>query len=292
MLSYNALCDMKRYVRAKTRFTYASLSLVFCRFGLCVLACTTPPSPLRAQQPPEQSSTNGWTTAWTAPLTPRETALRQLKERIAAAKKSRDFGPLLAECERAVRDHPNDLEAANALYAVHFAMKGYAESLADLDRISNISRKSQAPGLRFAHLEYSRSLIHQQQHDYAAEGADVERALQIDSTFYLGLNALAWLRATNPDPALQNSDEAVQLANRAVQSGGRQVWDLDTLAAAYAAQGKYSRAVSLEKEAIARINQDVVDAKKSAEFLHDASARLNLYTHDEPDRETPHDLPP
>jgi tetratricopeptide (TPR) repeat protein len=280
-------------VFAQTRLNFAARSWHLFLFCLGALACAAPTHPLRAQKPAEPSASDGWTSYWTDPLTPREKALHTFAERLAAARKSRDFGPLLAEYEGLVRQHPDDLTAAESLMAIHIAMQHYSEALADLDRAASISRKAHAPELRFAILDYDRSIIHQEQHDYAAQAADLERALKSDQTSSAALNSLAWLRATNPDPALQNGDEAVRLAKRAVQStGGRHFDELDTLAAAYAAQGKYPQAASLEKEAITLIDQDVRYPAKTADKLKDASARLALYTQNKPDRETPHDPTP
>ena len=268
----------------ETRFVIVPRPLLLLLFCLGAAA-----GPLCAQQPAEQPAGEGWASAWTEPQTPREKALHAFAERLANARKSHDFGPLLAEYERLVHEHPDDLTANGCLLAIHTAMKRYNEGLADLDRATAISQRAHAPAIRFAIIDYDRSFLHQDLHDYAAQAADLERALQNDQTSYHSLNSLAWLRATNPDPALQNGDEAVRLANRAIQVTGRHFDELDTLAAAYAAQGNYSRAIALQKEAITLINQDERDAAKAAHLLRKASVRLDLYVHNQPDREIPND---
>jgi tetratricopeptide (TPR) repeat protein len=258
---------------------------------LCALAFAIPVRQLPAGVPADQSSADGWTAAWTNPLTPQEKSRADLINRLVAAKKSHDFGPVLAQYERMAREHPDDIFAATALFAIHAVMKNYGDCLADLDRIDAIARKAGAPAVRFAYTDYLRGMIHQYQHDYSAQAADLERALNKDPTLHNALNDLAWLRATNPDPKLQNADQALQLAKQSVKIAGRHFRNVDTLAAAYAAKGDYSRAASIEKEAITLIGQNSTNAQKSANYLKGANARLDLYTHNEPDRETPPDPP-
>jgi spermidine synthase len=66
------------------------------------------------------------------------------------------------------------------------------------------------------------------------------------------LNAMAWVRATHPDPRVVDGDEAVTLAKQAMQrSSGKHPLILDTLAAAYASAGRYDEAVAAAKSAFA-----------------------------------------
>lgn len=64
------------------------------------------------------------------------------------------------------------------------------------------------------------------------------------------LEALARVLATNPDPGVRNSAEAVRLAEQAIRMAGRpEPRLLDTLAAAYAADGNFERAVETARRA-------------------------------------------
>jgi hypothetical protein len=65
-------------------------------------------------------------------------------------------------------------------------------------------------------------------------------------------NGLAWLLATCPDARIRNSERAVKLAEEAVQRSDRKHASyLDTLAAAYAAAGRFDDAVRAQQEALA-----------------------------------------
>lgn len=86
-------------------------------------------------------------------------------------------------------------------------------------------------------------------------------------------NNLAWLLATAPDPRHRDPASAVRLAERAARGAGDAAPDvLDTLAAAYAAAGRFDEAVAAERRAIAVARR--ADRKAAvAEFRR----RLALY---------------
>ena len=74
--------------------------------------------------------------------------------------------------------------------------------------------------------------------------AALRRALALAPDRRETLNNLAWILAAHPDPAFRRPDEAVELALRAaeLERGGRPN-TLNTLAAAYAAGGRFDRAI-------------------------------------------------
>jgi spermidine synthase len=76
-------------------------------------------------------------------------------------------------------------------------------------------------------------------------------AVRIRPTFEKALNNLAWLLATARDPALRDPAYAVSLAERAVESSGASdPAVLDTLAAAYAAAGRFDDATQTGERAL------------------------------------------
>ncbi len=85
----------------------------------------------------------------------------------------------------------------------------------------------------------------------------------------LGQNALAWRLATSANSSIKNSPEAVQWAEQAVQSEDIGYYR-DTLAAAYAAAGRFSDAVREQKKAISQ-------AKAEGNYKSDYEDRLRLY---------------
>ena len=66
----------------------------------------------------------------------------------------------------------------------------------------------------------------------------------------MALNNLAWSLASNPRPELRNGREAVQVASQAVElTSQQQAVPMATLAAAYAEDGQFARAVETAKKA-------------------------------------------
>ena len=83
---------------------------------------------------------------------------------------------------------------------------------------------------------------------------------------------LAWLLATHPNPAARNPKEAIQLAEKLSADSGYQNWmSLDTLAAAYAAAGRFDEAARMARRALP------LAAGSSSNDVPSIEARLKLY---------------
>ena len=92
------------------------------------------------------------------------------------------------------------------------------------------------------------------------------------------LNGLAWSLATGPDPKLRDGTSAVTFAEKAAAATNRKnVSYLDTLAAAYAETGQFTKAISIQHEAMALLQND--DEKKGL------ASRLKLYESNSPYRD-------
>src|SRR5262249_46344085 len=74
-------------------------------------------------------------------------------------------------------------------------------------------------------------------------------------------NEAAWLLATCPDPSIRNAEEAVAIAEEL-----QRLWPsaeyLDTIAAAYAAAGKWKDAVATQQRAISLSGGDAARAEE------------------------------
>ena len=95
---------------------------------------------------------------------------------------------------------------------------------------------------------------------------------------------LAWIRATSADAALRDGAAALRLAQEAVRIGGDAHPDaLDTLAAAYAAVGRFPDAVATARRAAARARA----TPGLGDLVRRIEQRLNLYRRYEPYRAPP-----
>ncbi len=77
-------------------------------------------------------------------------------------------------------------------------------------------------------------------------------ALRRDPDLFPAANNLAWLLATSPDPAIRDPEESIRIAQQALRAaGGSHPNVLDTLAAGYAAAGRFEEAVQTAERAAA-----------------------------------------
>lgn len=94
------------------------------------------------------------------------------------------------------------------------------------------------------------------------------------------LHGLAWLLAAHPDPQVRDADEAIQLTKRAQAltfTSNDDMRVLDTLAAAYAATGRFDLAVSTVQEAL-----DLVSPARQDQITKQIRQRLQLYKQGKP----------
>ena len=107
-------------------------------------------------------------------------------------------------------------------------------------------------------------------------------ALRINVDYEEAQNNLAWLLATHADENIRNPQEAVHYAELAVAAAGDVAPLLDTLAAAYAADGRFEEAINTAKKAI-RL------ATKQAQWqlAQRIERRLRSYEAGQPYRESP-----
>jgi len=95
------------------------------------------------------------------------------------------------------------------------------------------------------------------------------------------LNDTAWLLATCPDARHRDGAEAVRLAERACQGTRYESTAyLDTLGAAYAEAGDFSKAVETVEKAV-----KLAHSAGQRKLLADMQARLDLYRRQRPYRQ-------
>lgn len=118
---------------------------------------------------------------------------------------------------------------------------------------------------------YGRGNAHEARGAYRQAAADWQKAAQLSPKDPRVLNALAWLKATCPDGSLRNGKEAVRLALKLCQISNWKDSDyLDTLAAAYAEEGNFEKAVEHQRRALK------LDTAKSSK-REGKQSRLRLY---------------
>jgi tetratricopeptide (TPR) repeat protein len=113
--------------------------------------------------------------------------------------------------------------------------------------------------------------------------AEFKESVRLKPDWPAALHSLARILATHPDESVRIPSQAVQLADRAAElTLYEDPVVLDTLAAAYAAAGRFEKAVAAAEEALKRLSGP--DAEALAEQFR---ARLELYRRKEPYRDSP-----
>jgi Flp pilus assembly protein TadD len=108
-----------------------------------------------------------------------------------------------------------------------------------------------------------------------------KKALEIEPGYVTALKGIAWILATNPDPKVRDADRAVKFAERAAKLTGHQnATVLDTLAAAYAADGRFEQAVTTAQAAF-----EQASAGQDRELAGEIQRRLELYSQKKPYQE-------
>jgi TPR repeat protein len=96
----------------------------------------------------------------------------------------------------------------------------------------------------------------------------------------LSYNGMAWFLAVCQDPKYQNGKKAVEYAQKAISLDNTNWEFYDTLAAAYARNGKYKEAIDSQEKAIMLLTK--TNSKQDDKNMLDSRMRLNLYKSGKP----------
>jgi protein O-mannosyl-transferase len=109
--------------------------------------------------------------------------------------------------------------------------------------------------------------------------AHLRGVLQLRPEWPDALNTLAWILATQEEPRGRDIEEAVRLAQRARELAGQPAI-LDTLAAAYAAGGRFEEAIETARQALA-----MASSSGETDLAGEIKSRLQLYESRRPYRQ-------
>ncbi|MBX3422688.1 MAG: tetratricopeptide repeat protein [Pirellulaceae bacterium] len=182
--------------------------------------------------------------------------------------------------ERALELNPSMGEAHSRLARYHIDHRNFAKARYHLDHaIPLVSNPASH------HLEYG--LLLDGQGDVEGAIAHYRTAVSLDSHLVMAANNLAWLLATDARPEIRSGAEAVALAESNIReilqdpakmsSQDQAIGLLDTLAAAYAAVGRFADAVDAVQTALSQAEQ--AGAPVLVESL---KSRLELYAASKP----------
>lgn len=193
-------------------------------------------------------------------------------ERSSVLMEMKQYPEAAADLEKAISLDPHSPEAHNNRGVLHRLQGRYENSIADYSKAIELFAK-------YAGAYANRGFALRQLGRYPESLADFEKALGYDPLSIEIANDAAWLLATCPDEKIRNPARAIELAERVCKSTNHTEGSyLDTLAAAYAAAGKYDEAVKTGEAALERLKTDL-----QAPNVH---LRLELYRVQKPYTET------
>jgi tetratricopeptide (TPR) repeat protein/mono/diheme cytochrome c family protein len=177
----------------------------------------------------------------------------------------------IAHLRRAVELRPDFAAAHVNLGAALRQLNQYEQSERELRRGLELQPRSAA-----AHTNLGGVLLAGRRPAEAI--AEYRLALDLNPDLLEPVASLAWVLATSSDSALRRPAEAIQLAERAAAlMNRRDVTVLDTLAAAYAAAGRYAEAVDTERTAL-----EIVEKAGATSAAEPIRERLDLYRQKRP----------
>ena len=163
------------------------------------------------------------------------------------------FEEAIAAFTEAVRIDPDYADAHNNLAAMLLLRRRPAEAVDHYRRTIALR-----PGNPQAHDNLGRALA------LAGRGAEAVEQFQLAAGLKPGwaapLAASAWVQATSADAAVRNASEAIRLGERAAAIGSKEATVLDSLAAAYAAGGRFEEAIVTAGSAIEAATQARIPA--------------------------------
>ena len=156
---------------------------------------------------------------------------------------------------------------------IHALRKDNAAAIADYDSAIVLEHDDSS-------LYIQRGYMFYRSREYSKAMTDWKKALELKPDDGATYNDMAWLLATSPEPKARDGKKALGFALKSCElSEWKNPEAIDTLAAAYAEANDFKHAVEFENKAVALM--------KSAIEVKVAHARLELYEHRRPYRETP-----
>lgn len=185
----------------------------------------------------------------------------------------------IADYSAAIKLNDKDARVITNRGYAYYQLRNYDKALADFGKALQIDA-TWAPALVF------RGVLHGDNARWEQAAKDYRQAIQVSAEYGLAYQQVAWLLSTCPDAKFRDPKLALDSAKRAIELDGDSDFHyLDTLAAAYAANGDFTSAVEAIKKALLGLPAGYEVFKPELE------ARLKLYEKKEAYLEKPPEAP-
>jgi tetratricopeptide (TPR) repeat protein len=184
--------------------------------------------------------------------------------------KSRQYDEAIEAFSAAIEIIPGDFEAYNYRGIARAYQKDYSGAIEDYTKALEIKSG-------FAEALNNRGFAWAKIGNLPKALEDFSRAIELEPLFLDAYNSKAWILATSSDERYRNPKQAIALALKGVAISDS-VDSLDTLAAAYAANGQFDEAVATQKRTIELMIQHdrTYELQSYISHLEDYKARRPL----------------
>jgi tetratricopeptide (TPR) repeat protein len=170
----------------------------------------------------------------------------------------------LKDYAEAIRLHPQAPHWYSNRGLIHMDSKKYDDAIQDFNSSLELSPDNEI-------VYRNRSMAYSRKKEFAKAVEDLDKVIRLNPDSAYGQNGLAWILATAPDDKVRDGKRAIEAAKKACElteykNGGY----LDTLAAAYAEVGDFSKAVEWQEKALKAGDIPIKDqdaAKKRLELF-------------------------
>ena len=181
---------------------------------------------------------------YTLVLKERKGSTSLLHQRAIALKAAGKLDEAAADFETILKSNPDDNAAVMGHGYIRFQQKQHEQAIADFTKAIELNPRN---AVAFNNRGYNKNQIG----DFDGAIADYDEAIRLAPNYALAFQNRAWLLATASDEEIRDSALAVKSAKRACElSDYSSVGDLSALAAALAADGKFSDAVGWQEKVI------------------------------------------
>ncbi len=170
------------------------------------------------------------------------------------------FENAIKDYNEAIRLAPKDGTAYTNRGHAQYRLGHFAEAQKDFGTAVELSPDNAAAWVNLGDYQFNRG-------NFAEASRDYRQAIRVNPRYGRAFQSAAWLMATCSDEKFRDPNLAIDSAKKAIELDGQKDFRyLDTLAAAYAAAGRFDDAVQTEKMAVQGVGTG--DSKPYEERLH------------------------
>ena len=185
------------------------------------------------------------------------------QQRAVARKANGQLEDALIDFNKAIRLEPGNIDATMGRGYIWSQVGDHAKAIEDFSRVIEIDAES-------AEAFNNRGYSHQLLGKLSEALADYQKAIELSPTFSLALQNQAMLLAAAEDKKFRNGKKAIDVATKACElSNYQNLYDLKVLAAAFAEDGQFEKALGWQERAIEMANDqqragevDILEAYK------------------------------